>query len=184
MQDVKVLKVLQVLPDEGGRTKSLFELCLNFRITISPLENWPPGLIVFEKKRANFYTLAATLMKTNKTPNVRTKVLKNITCQQICIKKANLQNFSNFSKEIFLEIFLESWNLSVVDSENGHISVGLFTMSRIPSKSKGRCLQHEFESFSISHGHRTRKLLAFSCSATHKRNYCNPATLKPTGHRV
>lgn len=53
MQDVKGLKVLQVLPDEGGRTKSLFELCLNFRITISPLGNWPPGLIVFEKKKAN-----------------------------------------------------------------------------------------------------------------------------------
>lgn len=51
MQDVKGLKVLQVLPDEGGRTKSLFELCLNFRITISPLENWPPGLIVFGKKK-------------------------------------------------------------------------------------------------------------------------------------
>lgn len=51
MQDVKGLKVLQVLPDEGGRTKSLFELCLNFRITISPLKNWPPGLIVFEKKK-------------------------------------------------------------------------------------------------------------------------------------
>lgn len=112
MQDVKGLKVLQVLPDGGGgRTKSLFELCLNFRITISPLENWPPGLIVFEKKKKQIWIITAlgflysccNINEDKQNAKCSDKGAKNITCQQICIKKTNLQNFSNFSKEIFLE---------------------------------------------------------------------------------
>lgn len=97
--------MLQVLPDEGGRTKSLFELCLNFRITISPLENWPPGLIVFEKKKQiwiitalGFLYSCCNINEDKQNAKCSDKGAKNITCQQICIKKTNLQNFSNFGK--------------------------------------------------------------------------------------
>lgn len=108
MQDVKGLKVLQVLPDEGGRTKSLFELCLNFRITISPLENWPPGLIVFGKKKKKqiwiitalgFLYSCCNINEDKQIGKCSDKGAKSITCQQICIKKTNLQNFSNFGHQ-------------------------------------------------------------------------------------
>lgn len=107
---MKGLKVLQVLPDEGGRTKSLFELCLNFRITISPLENWPQGLIVFEKKKQiwiitalGFLYSCCNINEDKQNAKCSDKGAKILPANRFASRKQIYKTFRTSAKEIFLE---------------------------------------------------------------------------------